>query len=134
MPTLIERATQSLHDVHDLIQTVFHQTSDESLQAIAELMPVFAEQFSMVGITGRLIDRAQVEQLFRSARGAKPGLLIHISQITGGWQAGNRVALRYQETHRLNNEESTRFSVAMLECPDDGNVLWHYLHETAISA
>lgn len=134
MPTVIERATQSIHDVHQLIQTVFTQTSDESQQAIEQLMPAFAEHFSMVGITGRLINRAQVEQLFRSARGAKPGLEIHIGQVTAVWQTGQSVALRYQESHRFNGEETTRLSVAILECSDDGGVLWHYLHETAISA
>ena len=48
------------------------------------------------------------------------------------WQEGNSVAIRYKETHRLGQRESSRASVAIIGIYHH-NAQWTYLHETPLS-
>ncbi|MBC3775624.1 DUF4440 domain-containing protein [Pseudomonas sp. SWRI99] len=128
---LVERAQHSIHHVHELIHRVFTDADGVGFDAIAPLMDVFAEHFSMVTTSAAVVDRARVEQLFSGAVGARRGLEIVISDLHRVWQEGSTVALRYKETHRLNQIETARVSVAILQVRHH-DVQWLYLHETAI--
>jgi hypothetical protein len=70
--------------------------------------------------------------MFKGAVGAKPGLEIVISDLQTVWQEGNSVAIRYKETHRLGQRESSRVSVAIISMHHH-NAQWIYLHETPLS-
>ncbi len=72
----IERAHHSVHHVHELIHRIFTCPAPTGQAAITELMPVFADTFSMVSTGGAIVDREQVAQLFHRALGARPGLQI----------------------------------------------------------
>jgi len=124
----LEAAVQSIHDVHELIRTVFTEQGDAARAATQTLMQVFAEGFSMVTTGGRIVDRAQVQQVFEGAAGGRPGLQIAVDEVQPVWHAGQHVALRYRETHVLD----ARYSTAILEVTVSG-VLWHALHETAVA-
>ncbi|WP_252089161.1 nuclear transport factor 2 family protein [Pseudomonas sp. MWU13-3659] len=127
----LARAAHSVHHVHVLIQEVFTRPAAETQATLEALMAVFADDFSMVGTAGSVFDRQQVEQLFHRVAGARPGLEIVVGDVRVVWQAGNNVAVRYKETHRLLGVEQARWSLAIIECSDQA-VTWHCLHETAI--
>ncbi|RDI15346.1 DUF4440 domain-containing protein [Comamonas sp. AG1104] len=128
----LKAAAQSINDVHALIQTVFTQNGDAAQAATKALMQVFAEGFSMVTTGGRIVTRAQVQQMFESAAGGRPGLQMAVDELTTIWQAGSHIALRYREAHMLAGHSHARYSTAILEVAA-GGVLWHALHETAIA-
>lgn len=123
-------AERSIHQVHELIHTVFTQPAgaQEALQA---LMPQFSPEFSMVTTTGRLVGLDDVEQMFRRAAGQRPELEISVSDMQPVWQDAAGLAMRYLETHRLDGVETSRRSVVILQRDGQG-VLWRYLHETAM--
>jgi len=129
--SLSERAVCSIHDVHDLIHAVFTRPAAQTEALRSELMAVFADNFSMVTTTGAIVDRQQVGQLFERGAGARPGLEIEVSDVQVVWQAGASVAVRYKETHRLQGQETARYSLAIVECGEQ-RVVWVYLHETAV--
>jgi hypothetical protein len=129
---LVEQAQQSVVAVHDLILEIFTNGSGEGSAAIDRLMPAFADSFTMITISGALVDRAQVEQMFRGAIGAKPGMEIRIGKMEAIWQETSSVAIRYEETHRLNGIETSRMSVAIMSIDAD-SVRWQHLQETSLT-
>ncbi|MFG6205427.1 DUF4440 domain-containing protein [Pseudomonas retamae] len=129
---LVEQARHSIHRVHELIQQVFTDADGTGEAALEPLMAVFAEHFSMVTTSAAVIGREQVAQLFSGAVGARKGLEIVIEDLHTVWQEGTTVALRYKETHRLHQLETSRVSVAIVRLHHH-DVRWLYLHETPIS-
>lgn len=127
--TLVERAQHNIHHVHQLIHRVFTDAGGAGEAALAPLMDSFVEDFSMVTTSAAVVNRTQVEQLFKGAVGTRPGLHIEISDLHTIWQEGETVALSYKETHRLERDENSRISVALLQVLPQ-RVQWLYLHET----
>ncbi len=127
---IVKQALHSVHHIHQLIHRVFtHQPGDGS-PCIEQLLPLFAEDFQMVTTTGTLVDLPQVEQLFRGALGARAGLQIEVSDLRCVWQEGQCAAIRYKETHRLEQVQTSRLSLALIRIQDE-SAQWLYLHETA---
>jgi hypothetical protein len=129
---IVEQAQHSIHAIHDLIHAIFTNHQSDGAARIDELMPAFAENFSMVTTSGAVVNRAQVEQMFRGAVGARSGLEIGISDMMTVWQEGQSAAIRYKETHRLNQQETSRLSVVVIRI-DEHSAQWLYLHETPLS-
>ncbi|MGB5828522.1 MAG: DUF4440 domain-containing protein [Pseudomonas mandelii] len=129
---IVELAHHSVHHVHELIQTLFSDANGQGQAMIEPLMSAFAEHFSLVTTSATIVSRATVEQMFKGAIGAKPGLEIIISDLQTVWQEGHSVAIRYKETHRLDQRESSRVSVAIIDL-HHRNAQWIYLHETPLS-
>ncbi|AHZ71827.1 hypothetical protein OU5_4748 [Pseudomonas mandelii JR-1] len=129
---IVEQAHHSVHHVHELIQTLFSDANGQGQAMLEPLMSAFAEHFSMVTTSAAIVSRATVEQMFKGAIGAKPGLEIIISDLQTVWQEGHSVAIRYKETHRLDQRESSRVSVAIIDL-HHRNTQWIYLHETPLS-
>lgn len=129
---IIEQAHHSIHHVHELIHTLFTDANGKGQATLEPLISAFAEQFTMVTTSAAIVSRATVEQMFKGAVGAKPGLEIVISDMQTVWQEGNSVAIRYKETHRLGQRESSRVSVAIIGVHQH-SAQWIYLHETPIS-
>jgi hypothetical protein len=129
---IVEQAHHSIHHVHELIHTVFTDANGKGQATLELLISAFAEHFTMVTTSGAIVSRATVEQMFKGAVGAKPGLEIVISDLQTVWQEGNSVAIRYKETHRLGQRESSRVSVAIIGMHHH-NAQWIYLHETPLS-
>lgn len=94
-------------------------------------MSAFAEHFTMVTTSATIVSRAMVEQMFKGAVGARPGLEIVISDLQTVWQERDHVAIRYKETHRLDQCENSRVSVAIIGIHHHG-AQWIYLHETPL--
>lgn len=131
MPNSIARQAQySVHWIHQLIHSVFTNQRGDAEACIDPLLGLFAEDFQMVTTGGATVGREQVEQLFREGLGQRPGLEISISQVRCVWQEGQSAAIHYKETHRLNQVESARLSLAIIRVQGDA-AQWLYLHETA---
>ncbi|MBV4485318.1 DUF4440 domain-containing protein [Pseudomonas sp. SWRI153] len=128
----VERAEHSIHHVHALIHRVFTDADGTGAASIEPLMQAFADDFSMVGVSAIAMSRSEVEQLFRGAVGARPGLEILISHLHTIWYQGETLAVSYVETHRLDGIEQSRASVAIL-CVQPADVQWRYLHEIPLS-
>ncbi|AWM94026.1 DUF4440 domain-containing protein [Pseudomonas sp. 31-12] len=129
---IVEQAHHSIHHVHELIHTLFTDANGKGQAALEPLMSAFVEHFTMVTTSAAIVSRATVEQMFKGAIGAKPGLEIVISDLQTVWQEGASVAIRYKETHRLDQRESSRISVAIIGLHHH-NAQWIYLHETPLS-
>lgn len=129
---IVEQAHHSIHHVHELIHTLFTDANGKGQAALEPLMSAFAEHFTLVTTSAAIVSRATVEQMFKGAVGAKPGLEIVISDLQTVWQEGNSVAIRYKETHRLGQHESSRVSVVIIGMHHH-NAQWIYLHETPLS-
>lgn len=125
----VETAQQSIHHMHRLIQSLFTNAHGEGQNALEPLMSAFDPQFSMVTTSGAIISRAQVETLFKGAIGARPGLEIVLSDLQTIWQAGSSVAIRYRETHHLDQQQSSRVSLAIIAIHDN-RAQWLSLQET----
>ncbi|OLF55344.1 DUF4440 domain-containing protein [Pseudomonas chlororaphis] len=130
--TIVEQAHHSIHAVHDLIHAVFTDPDGTGAAAVEQLLPAFAERFSMVTTAGAIVGLEQVEQMFRGAVGARPGLEIRVSDLHTVWHEGHSVAIRYKETHRLNQQETSRLSVVVIRIHEH-SAQWLYLHETPLS-
>lgn len=128
----VAAAKRNIELVHELIQTIFTGDAAASEAALQQLMPLFAEGFSMVTTAGQIASRSQVEQMFRRAAGGRPGLVMEVAEMEAVWQAGAHIAMRYRETHRLNGVATSRCSVVLLTCAESA-VRWNYLHETALA-
>jgi len=129
---IVEQAHHSIHHVHELIHALFTDANGKGQAALEPLMSAFAEHFTLVTTSAAIVSRATVEQMFKGAVGAKPGLEIAISDLRTVWQEGNSVAIHYKETHRLGQYESSRVSVAIIGMHHH-NAQWIYLHETPLS-
>lgn len=127
----IARSQHSIHHCHQLIQTVFTCPETLARPALTTLMPLFADDFTMVTTTGAMVDRQQVERMFNDNMGARPGLQITISDVRVVQHQAAQVAIRYTETHARNGSAHTRHALALLTFSGDA-VRWHYLQETAV--
>ncbi|MCJ7957662.1 MAG: DUF4440 domain-containing protein [Pseudomonas sp.] len=128
--SIVKQAQYSVHWIHQLILNVFSNQRGDGAACIEPLLGLFAEDFQMVTTDGALVDRQQVEQLFRRALGQRPGLQISISEVRCVWQEGQSAAIHYKETQRLDQVASARLSLAIIRV-QDSSVQWLYLHETA---
>ncbi|BCT32022.1 DUF4440 domain-containing protein [Pseudomonas sp. BNK-6] len=128
--SIVKQAQHSVHWIHQLIHRVFTDQRGDGAACIEQLLPLFAEDFQMVTTSGALVGRAQVEQLFRGALGTRAGLEIIVSDLHCLWQEGHSAAIRYKETHCLDQSQTSRLSLAIIRVQDDA-VQWLYLHETA---
>ncbi|MET8775018.1 hypothetical protein ABZV58_08310 [Nocardia sp. NPDC004654] len=92
------------------------------------------EQFSMVSVSGALLERDALLAGLREARNARPGLRIEISEVTELARFGEHVLVRFLEQHLTDDDKSSRRVTAVLRTPDDttGAYQWLTVHETPV--
>ncbi len=121
-------AFNEIHDLHVLIEDWF--TGRSPVAALDTLLARFSEDFSMVGIAGRRLDRHAVRALFAAAHGARPGLVIIVEDIQAIPIPGPLAVLRYRESQRSGHGvASWRESLAVLR-QEEGRWRWLALQET----
>lgn len=93
------------------------------------LMARFAENFSMVTLSGASLDYAALARFFQAQRGSRAGLKIVVDNIEplAEWEDG--AVIGYRETQG----EHVRWSTVVFQF-QQGRVLWRHLHETAQAA
>lgn len=123
-------AQQSVFTLHDFIKEVFHQENSTSLAPLANS---FADDFSMVTLTGKQLHRQQVIDFFSEQQGKRPSLLIEICNVQVLSQDMQHVWLCYQENQSSTEGDTQRLSTACIVIDNNGTWRWRYLQETAIA-
>lgn len=120
-------AEHEIHELHDVLQAWFR--ADVGADALDDLMAHFCADFSMVGISGRRLDRAAVQALFAGGHGARPGLQISIEAVQTVEAPLPLAVLRYREGHAVGaGDTAWRESLAVLR-QEQGRWRWLALHE-----
>lgn len=130
---LLDRAIISIKDVHDAIYCVFTKKNSQSEQALSYLSHAFSANFSMTGISGAILDKNQVMNLFKANSGTKNGLPIVTNNYSCVWQNKHEIAVRYCEIQQFDEKITQRISVVLLQEDSAGELCWCYLHETPIN-
>ncbi|AEG95303.1 MULTISPECIES: DUF4440 domain-containing protein [Klebsiella] len=119
---------QEVIDAHVIIEQWLGR-KEGSAQA---LMSRFAQEFTMVPISGAKMDYPTVSGFFHSAGGSRPGLSIVVdnAQVLSEWHDGG--AVLYRESQTLPEQgEVVRWSTAIFQ-RIEGKILWRHLQETRI--
>jgi len=124
-------AEHEIHLLHDTLQAWFR--AEVAADALDDLMEHFCADFSMVGISGRRLDRAAVQALFVGGHGARPGLRIAIEALQAVDAPSPLAVLRYREGHSIDGgTPAWRESLAVLR-QEQGRWCWLALHEVAVA-
>ncbi len=116
-------------DAHVLIQ---QWLGSHSKQEVCDpLIARFSESYSMVGITGNVLDYAGLCGFFRANGGTKAGLEIEVFdlRLVSEWQHG--AVVQYQEKQSFAGNVTLRHSTAVFERSALGQIFWRHLHETS---
>ena len=127
----MNRYIKEVFDAHELIQRWF--TDAAAPQSVCdELLARFSPTYSMVTLTGHLLDYPKLCGFFAAQRGAKAGLHIHVGQPVLIAESAQHGVVTYQERQQLPGQAATlRYSTVVFEVDAQGNLLWRHLHETA---
>ena len=122
------RAAAEIEALHRMLQAWFRAEGD------ADPSPVLAhfdESFTMVTPAGRVLTFDQFAAAFPGFRGARPGLIMQISDVVVRYHASGVALVTYQERQIQDAVTTDRISTALLvERPDRPTPVWRYLHET----
>ncbi|BAP67184.1 hypothetical protein Q4029_06080 [Acinetobacter baumannii] len=129
MSNQMDRAIQSVIDLHVLIENVF--TGQNAVQSLTPLLNSFDQNFKMVTVQGQSIGLAEVKNLFSQNIGKKPSLKITILKSTALYEFENYCWVQYQEHQQTSETETVRTSTACIKV-EDKKCYWVYLHETLI--
>ncbi|MCP2299953.1 hypothetical protein APR11_006412 [Nocardia amikacinitolerans] len=93
------------------------------------------ERFSMVSVSGAVLERDALLAGLREARNARPGLRIEISEITELARFGENVVVRFLERHLTEDENSARRVTAVLSAVEGFELgyRWLTVHETPVA-
>ena len=85
----------------------------------------------MIAPNGKALDLNGVESLFEQLRGARPGLVITLSEFKGiALHAGGAVVSYRELQEEHNGNRTDRRATVVFEQNAAGDVLWRHLHET----
>ncbi|WP_289392990.1 hypothetical protein [Acinetobacter baumannii] len=129
MSNQMDRAIQSVIDLHVLIENVF--TGQNAEQSLTPLLNSFDQNFKMVTVQGQSIGLAEVKNLFSQNIGKKPSLKITILKSTALYEFENYCWVQYQEHQQTDETETVRTSTACIKVEDE-KCYWVYLHETLV--
>ncbi|HGH3562147.1 TPA: hypothetical protein ACJK7B_002922 [Acinetobacter baumannii] len=129
MSNQMDRAIQSVIDLHVLIENVF--TGQNAVQSLTPLLNSFDQNFKMVTVQGQSIGLAEVKNLFSQNIGKKPSLKITILKSTALYEFENYCWVQYQEHQQTSETETVRTSTACIKVEGE-KCYWVYLHETLV--
>ena len=103
-------------------------------ERLATLMARFSPGFSMITMSGTVLDYAGVDALFSHGHGARPGLVIDIDELRAAvWSDGATIGYRETQTD-AQGRRTVRRSTAVFRREADGLIVWRHLHETPVAA
>ena len=98
------------------------------------LLARFSAQFSMITPSGNTLNLSSMEALFEQLRGARPGLVITLSEFQGIALYAGGAVIGYREVQEEHNGNRTdRRATAVFEQDAHGTLLWRHLHETFVA-
>ncbi|HHE6470488.1 TPA: hypothetical protein ACPFI9_002872 [Providencia rettgeri] len=129
MSKTMERALQSVVDLHVLIEDVF--TGRNSDKNLSLLLSSFDDNFKMVTIQGHCIGLNDVTKLFSQNVGARAALTIECVNLMPLREDNGYCWVQYQEKQLVAGMETLRMSVACIRVEAE-KCEWVYLHETPV--
>ena len=117
-------------DAHVAIENWLSEGSGD----VGALLARFPAAFSMIGLSGAVLDHPKLSQFFRASQAAKPGLTIAIDEMTlvSEWTDGAVVS--YREIQSLPGSASTQRRSTVVFSLSSAGIGWRHLHETPISS
>ncbi|WP_175776244.1 DUF4440 domain-containing protein [Burkholderia anthina] len=104
-------------------------------ERLASLLLRFSPGFSMITLSGAVLDYTGVDALFSRGHGARPGLVIGIDELRGLAVWSDGAVIGYRETQTDGEGRRTvRRSTAVFRREADGLIVWRHLHETPVAA
>lgn len=104
-------------------------------ERLASLLTRFSPDFSMITLSGAVLDYAGVDALFSRGHGVRPGLVIGIDELRSLAVWSDGAVIRYRETQTDGEGRRTvRRSTAVFRREADGLIMWRHLHETPVGA
>ncbi|MGB9095131.1 DUF4440 domain-containing protein [Erwinia sp.] len=105
----------------------------EGTGELQALLDRFTPDFSMIGLTGAVLDQPKLSGFFRASQAAKPGLKIEIAEMemVSDWTEGAVVS--YREIQSLPGAEPTQRRSTVVFSLSSSGIQWRHLHETPIS-
>ena len=97
------------------------------------LIARFSPDYSMITLSGTVLNHDQLSQFFLAQRAAKPGLRIEVDEmrLLAEWPQGAVVS--YRERQRLPGQPATTRRSTVIFTLKESQPLWRHLHETAES-
>ena len=128
----MNRYFQEVIDAHDLIASWLGDANC-SQTTCDQLLGRFSPQFSMVTLSGHMLDFEKLCGFFSiAARCKKNGLQIEIADMKLVAESADGAVVSYQERQQLPGQNATlRYSTVVFSVEADGKVIWRHLHETA---
>ncbi|QMV53877.1 DUF4440 domain-containing protein [Ewingella americana] len=122
---------QEVIDAHDVIASWLGD-ANSSQTTCDQLLGRFSPQYSMVTLSGHVLDFEKLCGFFQSQHGAKNGLQIEIADMKLVAESADGAVVSYQERQQLPGQNATlRYSTVVFSVEADGKVIWRHLHETA---
>jgi len=108
--------------------------AENKAEKCAALLARFSPHFSMIAPSGKRLDSAGLAALFTAAAGSRPGLEMHITDLTLLQESGIGAVVAYREIQSQPGVDSTeRWSTVVYEKTADERLLWRHLHETWVA-
>ncbi|CAM4033908.1 DUF4440 domain-containing protein [Xenorhabdus thuongxuanensis] len=97
---------------------------------VQTLLNRFSQDYSMITITGTMLDHESLSHFFIAKRASRPGLHIVVDSLSvlQEWENGAVILYREQQTEP-DKETTIRWSTAIFNLHADTPV-WLHLHET----
>jgi len=97
------------------------------------LIARFSPDYSMITLSGAVLNHDQLSQFFLAQRAAKPGLRIEVDEmrLLAEWPQG--AAVSYRERQSLPGQPATTRRSTVIFTLKESQSLWRHLHETAES-
>lgn len=133
MPHLIdkpfaERAAGEIDALHRLLQAWFRAEGEPDP---APIIAHFDERYRMVGAAGNVVTYEQTVANLPKIRGARPTLIMEISDVVVHHLEGASALVTYRERQREDSGSTERWSAALLiDRADRPTPVWLHLQET----
>ncbi|MFD8497207.1 DUF4440 domain-containing protein [Amycolatopsis sp. NPDC059657] len=114
---------------HDLLAAWLGSRAEETV--LADLRAAHTDDFTLVTVSGEVLDRETLLTALAGAACAQPGLRIEITEVTVVARLDDAVLVRFLESHVLGEQRTARRVSALLR-PDGDALRWAFVHETAV--
>lgn len=128
----MNRFFKEVMDAHELIQNWLGNAEAHD-EVCDNLLARFSPAYSMMTTGGILLNFTQLNNFFRTQRGARPNLDIEITDLQIVAESEGGATVTYIERQKIGAQAATlRFSTVVFEANQGGRVIWRHLHETSM--
>ena len=122
------KAACEVVDLHVVLQAWFRAEGEADL---APLLAHFDEGFTMITPAGTVVTYAQAAAAFAAQRGARPNLVMEISDVVVRYVDVVSALVTYRERQSQGDKVTDRLSTALLlDRSDRAMPVWRHLQET----